>query len=191
MNCITVSASKEYQVKIGNGLLSQIGDFANEISCGDKVAIISDSTVWPLYGKVAVKALTASGFHVVNFTFSAGESSKSIFHKINGKYVALAVTAMGTVMPMIINVYEFEAFLYFIGSVFAPMIAIQIVDYFILNKVPSTKNYEFTSLGMWLVGFVIYRLFMKTGFAVGCTLPAMLVVGVLHIIVQKIRLAGR
>lgn len=123
--------------------------------------------------------------------FSAGESSKSIYSKINGKYAALVVTAIGTVMAIFLNVFEFEAFLYFIGSVFAPMIAIQIADYFILKKDSSTGNFDFTSLAIWLVGFVIYRLFMKTDMAVGCTLPAMLVVGLLHVIVQKIKKAGR
>ncbi len=77
MNCITVSASKEYQVKIGNGLLSQIGDFANEISCGEKVAIISDSNVWPHYGASVSDNLKSAGFSVCNYTFPAGEESKN------------------------------------------------------------------------------------------------------------------
>ena len=123
--------------------------------------------------------------------FSAGESSKSICSAINGKYVALAVTLIGTVMAMFIDVFEFESFLYFISSVFAPMIAIQLVDYFILKRDSSSNSFDLTSLFVWLVGFIIYRLFMKTDMALGCTLPAMLVVGLVHIIVQKIKRAGR
>lgn len=123
--------------------------------------------------------------------FSAGESTKSIFSKINGKYSALAVTAIGTVMAVFLNVLEFEAFLYFIGSVFAPMISIQIADYFILKKDSASKQFDWLSLIIWVIGFVIYRLFMKIDIAVGCTLPAMITVGLIYIIVQKIKRAGR
>ena len=144
---------------------------------------------------LGVAALIIVIFSTVTTTyldvFSAGESSKSIRSAINGKYVALAVTATGTVMAIFINVFEFESFLYFIGSVFAPMIAIQIVDYFILKRDSSANSFDLTSFGIWLVGFVIYRLFMKTDMVLGCTLPAMLVVGLVHIIVQKIKGAGR
>lgn len=122
--------------------------------------------------------------------FSAGESIKSICSKINGKYAALAVTAVGTLMAVFLNVFEFEAFLYFIGSVFAPMIAIQIADYFVLKRDSGTKQFDWLSLVIWLIGFVIYRLFMKADMAVGCTLPAMITVGLLYIIVQKIKKAG-
>ncbi len=78
MKTINIHASKSYDVIIGNDLLAHLGEHLLRV-CHEpcKVAIISDSTVWPLYGDVAVKALTASGFHMVNFTFSAGESSKN------------------------------------------------------------------------------------------------------------------
>ena len=51
MNCITVPASKEYDVCIGGGLLGQIGNLAAKVTKAKKVAIISDSNVWPLYGE--------------------------------------------------------------------------------------------------------------------------------------------
>ena len=124
--------------------------------------------------------------------FSAGVSCKSISSKINEKYAALIVTALGMVMAIFLNVNEFESFLYFIGSVFAPMIAIQIIDYFILKKNSANRQFDWTSLVIWLVGFVLYRLFMGIDTAVGCTLPAMLAVGLLCVITNKIKnLAGR
>ena len=51
MNCITVPASKEYNVCIGSGLLDQIGNRAAKVIDAKKVAIISDSNVWPIYGE--------------------------------------------------------------------------------------------------------------------------------------------
>lgn len=124
--------------------------------------------------------------------FSAGVSCKSICSNLNAKYCALIVTALGTVMAIFLNVSAFESFLYFIGSVFAPMIAIQIADYFILKKNYANRQFNWTGLAIWLVGFVLYRLFMGMDTAVGCTLPAMLAVGLLYVIADIIRnKAGR
>ena len=77
MNCITVPASKEYQVRIGSGLLSQIGELISEIANDVTIAIISDSNVWPLYGNTISCALKKSGYAVHNYVFSAGEESKN------------------------------------------------------------------------------------------------------------------
>lgn len=77
MKTITVSASKEYQVMIGESLLPQLGIYAASIMMPCKAAIISDSNVWPLYGKIASDSLISAGFDVISFTFPAGEESKT------------------------------------------------------------------------------------------------------------------
>ena len=77
MKTITVSASKTYEVQIGSGLLSQLGNRLYAVHKVCKAAIISDSNVWPLHGKIAAESLTAAGFEVLHFVFSAGESSKN------------------------------------------------------------------------------------------------------------------
>ena len=51
--------------------------------------------------------------------------------------MAAAVTVLGTVLALVFPVGQFEGFLYFIGSVFAPMIAVQIADYFVLKRPPA------------------------------------------------------
>ena len=78
MKTIKVTASKSYDVLIGAGLLKNLGqELLSVLKKPCKVAIISDSNVWPLYGKAAERALTDAGFCVVNFVFPAGESSKN------------------------------------------------------------------------------------------------------------------
>lgn len=77
MNCITVPASKEYQVRIGSGLISKIGEMTEEITEGRKIAIVSDSNVWPLYGEQIAAALITAGFIVYKYVFPAGEKSKN------------------------------------------------------------------------------------------------------------------
>ena len=77
MKIVTVNASKTYQVKIGSGLLATLGEELTAVSKGSKAAIVSDSTVWPLYGKIAEASLQKAGFETVNFVFPAGEASKN------------------------------------------------------------------------------------------------------------------
>lgn len=77
MKTITVSASKKYDVKIGSGLLSSLGREAAQVCKVGTAAIVSDSTVWPLYGETAKASLEEAGFRVVHYVFPAGEESKN------------------------------------------------------------------------------------------------------------------
>lgn len=77
MKTVTVSASKEYHVHIGSGLLPKLGSYALQTKKPCKVAIISESNVWPLYGDIAANSLEQSDFSVCHFVFPAGEASKN------------------------------------------------------------------------------------------------------------------
>lgn len=75
---ITVSTSKEYDILIGKGLLSKVGQLINGIISLCKVAIITDDLVSPLYLQTVSNALKEQGFEVVSFVFKNGEESKNI-----------------------------------------------------------------------------------------------------------------
>ena len=77
MRTVTVSASSKYEILIGFGLLQSLGTELSKVCKAEKAAIISDTTVWPLYGKAAVDSLEKAGFSVVHFVFPAGEASKN------------------------------------------------------------------------------------------------------------------
>ena len=77
MKTVTVNASRKYDILIGSGLLQTLGQEAAKVCITGKAAIISDSTVWPLYGKAAQNSLEKVGFEVVSFVFPAGEASKN------------------------------------------------------------------------------------------------------------------
>lgn len=130
-------------------------------------------------------------FSTVTTTFldaySAGVSSESLSSKISGKWVAVAVTVIGAVGAIFLPLTDITDFLYFIGSVFAPMIAIQIADFFILKQNKETSAFSIQNLIIWLIGFVIYRLLMRVDIVVGNTLPDMLITIVICVAVSKIR----
>ena len=77
MNTVTVSASKTYDILIGSGLLPQLGAQVKKLGKASKVCVVSETTVFPLYGKTVTESLENAGFSVVNFVFPAGEESKN------------------------------------------------------------------------------------------------------------------
>lgn len=78
MKTIHVHASVSYDVLIGTGMLEELGNhLLLTLKKNCKVAIISDSNVWPLYGDRVVNSLACAGFEVFHFTFPAGEASKN------------------------------------------------------------------------------------------------------------------
>lgn len=118
--------------------------------------------------------------------FSAGISCESLSKKLNGKIIAIIATVVGTVGACIFNMDDITGFLYLIGSVFAPMIAVQITTYFILRKDSFNAAFDWPNLIVWLLGFIAYRLLMRVDLPVGNTLPAVVVTMVLCYIVNKI-----
>jgi 3-dehydroquinate synthase len=65
-------------VLIGGGLLSAAGDHARRLFAGSEAcAVVSDSTVGPLYADVVCGSLRAAGFRPHLVTVPAGEPSKS------------------------------------------------------------------------------------------------------------------
>ncbi len=130
-------------------------------------------------------------FSTVTTTFldaySAGVSGESLSKKINGKVIAVAVTVIGTIGAIFLPLADITDFLYFIGSVFAPMIAIQIADFFILKQNKEKSSFNLSNLIIWLAGFAVYRLLMRVDIIIGNTLPDMLITIVLCIAVSKIK----
>lgn len=78
MKTIPISASTEYEVLIGGGLLSEAGEHLRAVTKADTVAVVSDSNVWPLYGHTLSKSLELAGFKkVISYVMTAGEESKN------------------------------------------------------------------------------------------------------------------
>ena len=77
MKTVTVNASKQYDIRIGSGLLATLGEAAKQLGKAEKVCIVSDSTVWNLYGEAVQKNLESSGFQVSSYVFPAGEAQKN------------------------------------------------------------------------------------------------------------------
>lgn len=84
METVTVRASSPYDVLIGDGLLQNAASALSPIIQNGAVTIVSDDKVYPLYGDVLKKQLSANGSKVFSFVFPNGEASKT-----TGTYAAL------------------------------------------------------------------------------------------------------
>ncbi len=150
----------------------------------------SDVTAMLLKAGLGVGALIIVVFSTVTTTFldtySAGVSAVSISPRIKEKPAAVIVCLAGTLLAIFTPITQLENFLYLIGSVFAPMIAIMIVDYFFFKKDCSQQNVVWANLILWFIGFVIYRLFLAVDTPVGISLPVMAIVALLAIVKNKI-----
>ena len=142
---------------------------------------------------LGIAALVILILSTVTTTFldawSAGISSESLSKKLSGKWVAVVVTVIGTVAAILFPMDDITNFLYLIGSVFAPMIAVQLADNFILRRSSFQLSFDWVNLSVWLVGFVLYRVLMTVDIVVGNTLPDMVITMILCVIVRK--LAGK
>ena len=118
--------------------------------------------------------------------YSAGISAESLSKKVDGQKVGIIVTIIGTIGAIIFPMDDITDFLYLIGSVFAPMIAVQIADYFIIKKDVTSKDIYVKNMIIWLIGFIIYRILLKMDIFIGSTIACIVIVLILKVIVEKL-----
>jgi len=120
--------------------------------------------------------------------YSAGVTLLNIFPKLNEKFVALIMTAIGTALAIIVNIEGYESFLYAIGSVFAPLFAILLTDYFLLKnkKIQANLLVNWGTLSLCALGTMLYYQFINLNFVLGATIPVMLIISIIHLITWRL-----
>ena len=75
---VRIGTDAPYDVKIGEDLLSKAGKTVAALcnKC-ERVALVSDDRVYPLYGGEVTRSLQKAGFEVLPFVFQNGEESKT------------------------------------------------------------------------------------------------------------------
>ncbi|HGP4587410.1 TPA: putative hydroxymethylpyrimidine transporter CytX [Neisseria meningitidis] len=118
--------------------------------------------------------------------YSAGASANNISARFAETPVAVGVTLIGTVLAVLLPVTEYENFLLLIGSVFAPMAAVLIADFFVLKRREEIEGFDFAGLVLWLAGFILYRFLLSSGWesSIGLTAPVMSAVAIATVSVR-------
>lgn len=77
MKEVFVDVNGGYEVLIEKGILSAADKYITKVSRADKVCIVSDSNVFPLYGEALRGVFEDADFEVFTYVFPAGEPSKT------------------------------------------------------------------------------------------------------------------
>jgi 3-dehydroquinate synthase len=79
MRTVNVPLDKRsYEIKIGRGMLGNLGRECARLKSGKRCAIISDANVSPRFGRATRQALTEAGFEPLLLVLPAGEGAKSL-----------------------------------------------------------------------------------------------------------------
>ena len=117
---------------------------------------------------------------------SSGVSAANIHPKANEKHIGICVVILGTIVAIFVPMSQYENFLYLIGSVFAPLFAVLLVDVYLLGRREIHYPVNGKNLALWLTGFVMYRALIDYDFVIGMTCPVMLTIGCLCFVVNKV-----
>lgn len=80
---------RSYDIRIGDQLVGELGRYCSRLGLGRRCAVISDTTVAPLYAEAAIRSLKGAGFDPVAGNIFAGEQSKNL-RSVNSCYTTLA-----------------------------------------------------------------------------------------------------
>jgi putative hydroxymethylpyrimidine transporter CytX len=119
--------------------------------------------------------------------YSAGVSFANIFPKLDEKKVALAMTVIGTGIALWLDIEQYENFLIAIGSVFAPLFAVLLTEYFIIKnrQISPELLVNWSALGVWGIGVVLYYQFINMEFVLGATIPVLFITSLLYKIIWR------
>ncbi len=118
--------------------------------------------------------------------YSAGESFINITKKFSKDSIIIAVTIIGTTLAIFTPINQYQNFLIMIGSVFAPMIAILITDFFILKKREIRETIDLTILPVFVIGVILYNQMISIETFIGTSVPVIISIGILTFVVRKI-----
>lgn len=114
--------------------------------------------------------------------YSAGVSFANIFPTLNEKHIALIMTIIGTLTALFIDIEQYESFLIAIGSVFAPLFAILLTEYFIIKnrRLRPELLVNWRALIVWILGIYLYYQFMNIQFILGATIPVFVITSLIY-----------
>jgi NCS1 family nucleobase:cation symporter-1 len=120
--------------------------------------------------------------------------SSGILVKAKVEHIALVIGVICTLIACFAPLAQYQNFLLLIGSVFAPLFGVVLVDHFILRRRgagAASVSFRWMTLLAWLGGVSTYHVLANLYPDIGATLPALIVAGVLQLILGKTISSGR
>ena len=120
--------------------------------------------------------------------------SSGILLRLKVEHLALAIGVICTLIALLAPLAQYQNFLLLIGSVFAPLFGVVLVDHFILRKRSAqvaSAALRWPALLAWLGGVSTYHLLANLYPDVGATLPALVLAGLLQLVLGRAFSYGR
>jgi len=114
---------------------------------------------WLAFAILALRELDESFTNV----YSTVVSVQNLAPLADRRRLAVVVGALATVIALGLQVKDYESFLFLLGSVFVPLFAVFVVDYFLLGgrhhwDVSTTAPARPLMVAPWVLGFLAYQL---------------------------------
>ncbi|MDR3552377.1 MAG: putative hydroxymethylpyrimidine transporter CytX [Clostridia bacterium] len=107
--------------------------------------------------------------------YSAVMSTLNILPRAPKRLLILIITAAGTLAAMFFPIGQYQNFLYAIGSIFAPVFSVVLVDYFLLRADHSATRINWAAILSAAVGTFAYYVFLRLDWVLGSTVPSMII----------------
>jgi purine-cytosine permease-like protein len=113
---------------------------------------------WLAFSVLALRELDQSFANV----YSTAVSTQNVFPRWDRRVLAVVIGVITTVTALLTNLGSYQNFLVLLGSVFIPLGAVLIVDYFLLSgdrwDFRETAPARWSRIAPWIVGFIAYQL---------------------------------
>jgi nucleobase:cation symporter-1, NCS1 family len=121
-------------------------------------------------GVVLVALLVGESDNAFADIYSAAVSTQNVASDVSQRGLAVAVGALGFLLALAFTAERYEQFLFLIGSIFVPLTAVFLADFFVRNRGRYGEAAVFEPSGVrwlafvpWGVGFVVYQWCVPTG----------------------------
>jgi NCS1 family nucleobase:cation symporter-1 len=156
----------------GNGWFYALGVLLVLATGADADALGIGSAIVGLAGGgvVLVALLVGESDNAFADIYSAAVSTQNIASEAPQRGLAVAVGAIGFLLALAFTAERYEQFLFLIGSIFVPLTAVFLADFFVRNGGRYGEAAVFEPSGVrwlafvpWVLGFVVYQWCVPTG----------------------------
>lgn len=113
--------------------------------------------------------------------YSAVMSTLNLTARVSRKNLILLFAGLGTLLALFFPMEQYQNFLYMIGSLFAPVFSVVILDYFLFAEDRAGDLFNVEGLLAAAVGVIAYYAVLRYDLVLGSTVPSMLVTAVAYL----------
>lgn len=149
---------------LGALLVLVAGASADALGIGSSIVAVAGG------GLVLIALLVGESDNAFADIYSAAVSTQNVAHGLSQRVLVGVVGTVGFVLALSFTAERYEQFLFLIGSVFVPLAAVFVADYFVRSRGRYGEQTVFGAVGFrwlsfvpWVVGFVVYQWCVPTG----------------------------